>query len=213
MNKNIGDIAPIKCSVQGCRRTILAIAFLICCFVAHGASIEWGMFTVTDWDLWAAGRWSVDGVASIMFQSDGSVVETSYGSPGMSGGAYWVYASYGDALATLADYQQKPLALDSTFTGDAIVAGDNINSHRDDNGFLYLSVIVRSGGTPPYFWGWALLQGQTVVESALSDMPLVVGTGQVIPEPSAALLLLVGGALLVLRRRRDVRFDQCEPRL
>ena len=190
MNKNIGDIAPIKCSVQGCRRTILAIAFLICCFVAHGASIEWGMFTVTDWDLWAAGRWSVDGVASIMFQSDGSVVETSYGSPGMSGGAYWVYASYGDALATLADYQQKPLALDS-----------------------YLSVIVRSGGTPPYFWGWALLQGQTVVESALSDMPLVVGTGQVIPEPSAALLLLVGGALLVLRRRRDVRFDQCEPRL
>ena len=117
-------------------------------------------------------------------------------------GAYWVYASYGDALATLADYQQKPLALDSTFTGDSIVAGDNINSHRDDNGFLYLSVIVRSGGIPPYFWGWALLQGQTVVESALSDMPLVVGTGQVIPEPSSALLLLVGGAMLALKRRR-----------
>ena len=71
--------------------------------------------------------------------------------------------------------------------------------------------------TDPVTCGWIELglDGEgylTVIQSAWDrdGDPIRVGAT---PEPSAALLLLVGGALLVLRRRRDVRFDQCEPRL
>ena len=53
---------------------------------------------------------------------------------------------------------------------------------------------------PTYYYGWVHLQDRTILESALSEMPLIVGTGQVIPEPSSAVLLLLGFAGLALRR-------------
>ena len=117
--------------------------------------------------------------------------------------SYWVYASADDTLAGFGDYEALPLAADLAFTSENAISGGNINDHRDSDGKLYLAIIAKEGqDEPKYYYGWVYLQDKTILASALSDMPLIVGTGQVIPEPSSAVLLLLGFAGLALRRRK-----------
>ena len=117
--------------------------------------------------------------------------------------SYWAYATAGDALATFEDYESLPLAADLAFTSEDAISGENINTHRDSQGRLYLAIIAKEGAVDPkYYFGWVYLQNKTILSSALSGMPLYVGTGQVIPEPTSALLLLLGCAGLALRRKR-----------
>lgn len=114
-----------------------------------------------------------------------------------------MYADAGDSLAAFEDYAALPLAADLAFTSENAISGDNLNTHRDSDGKLYLAIIAKEGqNDPKYYYGWVYLQNKTILESALSEMPLIVGTGQVIPEPSSAILLFVGCAVLVLRRKR-----------
>ena len=76
----------------------------------------------------------------------------------------------------------------------------------DSDGKLYLAIIAKEGrDEPKYYYGWVYLQDKTILESALSEMPLIVGTGQLIPEPSNWVLLLLGFAGLALRRQRSIR--------
>ena len=184
---------------------IVAILFLK---EAHSASsIEWNAFYVTDWDSWSPGLWTIDfPLGGMTIRSNGDIgADSSIYSYG-NWVSYWVYASAGDSLAEFADYAALPLAADLAFTSENAISGDNINTHRDSDGKLYLAIIAKEGrDEPKYYYGWVYLQDKTILESALSEMPLIVGTGQLIPEPSNWVLLLLGFAGLALRRQRSIR--------
>ena len=176
---------------------------------AHSASVEWNAFAVTDWDSWWPGLWTIDSsIGGMGINSNGDIVAD--GSIYSSGdfGSYWVYASAGDYLAGFGDYAALPLAADLAFTSDNAIGGENINAHRDSDGKLYLAIIAKEGqDSPKYHYGWVYLQDKTILSSALSDLPLYVGTGEVIPEPSSGVLLLLGVAGLALGRKRLNRGD------
>ena len=188
--------------LRSVRIGIMLVAFLFL-KEAHSSFIEWNAFAVTDWDSWWPGLWTIDSsIGGMGINSNGDIVAD--GSIYSSGdfGSYWVYASAGDSLAGFGDYAALPLAADLAFTSDNAIGGENINAHRDSDGKLYLAIIAKEGqDDPKYHYGWVCLQDKTILASALSDFPLYVGTGEVIPEPSSALLLLFGFAGLALRRR------------
>lgn len=142
--------------------------------------------------------------------------------------ALWVLATEGDVLSKgyfsqphvvlKDDYnpmidqssdlpQPTPIAINSV--------GDSIDVHTGDRfylaliGYWYEDVDQTVNPLPipdlADFYGWVELEaGQTelsLLGSAFSYSPLVVGGGLAIPEPSAGLLLLLGLAALSLRRR------------
>ena len=192
-------------SMRAIRAVVMIVAILFL-KEAHSASVWWNAFSVTDYDDWSPGMWSIDSyIGGIVMDSNGDIL--AEGSMYSSYGdlvSYWVYASAGDTLAGFGDYEAMPLAADLAFTSENAIGGDNINAHRDSEGTLYLAIIAKEGlEDPTYYYGWAHLQDRTILESALSEMPLIVGTGQVIPEPSSAVLLLLGFAGLALRRDVD----------
>ena len=189
-------------SMRAIRAVVMIVAILFL-KEAHSASVWWNAFSVTDFDDWSPGMWSIDShIGGIVMDSNGDIL--AEGSMYSSYGdlvSYWVYASAGDTLAGFGDYEAMPLAADLAFTSENVIGGDNINAHRDSDGKLYLAIIAKEGlDEPKYYYGWVYLQDRTILESALSEMPLIVGTGQVIPEPSSAVLLLIGFAGLALRR-------------
>ena len=184
------------------RLAAIVLAAVLSAGDAHSASIEWDSCYIAYWDSWSPGLWSIIFPAGGMTIDANGDIATGIYSQG-SWVSYWVYATFGDALASFEDYAVRPLAADLAFTGEDAINGDNINTHRDSDGRLYLAIIGREGqDDPTYHYGWVELQGTTILSSAYSDMPLIVGTDQVIPEPSSALLLLLGCAGLALRRRR-----------
>ena len=190
-------------------RAVRAVVMIVAIFFlkeVHAASVAWNAFYVTDWDSWSPGLWTIDfPLGGMIISSDGDIGSGGIYSYG-NWVSYWVYASAGDYLAVFGDYEAMPLAADLAFTSENAISGDNINAHRDSEGSLYLAIIAKEGlEDPTYYYGWVHLQDKTILESAYSDMPLIVGTGQVIPEPSSGLLLLIGVASLALRRKSVVR--------
>ena len=176
------------------------------CGSTIGATVDWNVFTTADMSHWDNGFWTIEyRYACIGFSLDGNPrLSEMFGSPARWG-SYWVYASYGDPLAALSDYQQNTLAADYAFTSSELVSGENLNYMYDAEGKVYLAFInYETHGVEGlrYRYGWVELQNNTILSSAYSDMPLIVGTGQVIPEPSSAMLLLLGISGLSLRRRR-----------
>ena len=175
------------------------------CGSALGAEVKWNVFTTADMSHWDPGVWTIEyRYAGIGFYLDGvPCLAEAFGTQSQWG-SYWVYANYGDALAILSDYQNVPLAADYAFIGSELVRGNNLNDMRDTAGKVYLAFInYESDGTGGrlYRYGWVELQDNTILSSAYSDMPLIVGTGEVIPEPSSGGLLLLGVAGLALRRK------------
>ena len=197
--KESGMIAKF---ISRTRLVAIVLAAVLSAGDAHSASISWNAFYVSDLNEFSPGLWTIDSpLGSMAICGNG---EIGYGifSQG-SWVSYWVYSTYGDALASFEDYAARPLAVDMAFTGEDCISGDNINTHWDSDGKLYLAIIGWEGQeNPKYHYGWVELQGRTILSSAYSDMPLIVGTDLVIPEPSSALLLLLGCAGLALRRRR-----------
>ena len=195
-------------SMRNVRAVVMLVAVLFL-KETHSASVEWNTFYVTDWDSWWPGSWTIDSsLGGMAINSNGDI---DAGSSIYSAGdwvSYWVYASAGDCLARFGDYAALPLAADLAFTSENAISGDNINAHRDSDGKLYLAIIGKEGqDDPKYYYGWVHLQDKTILESALSEMPLIVGTGQVIPEPSSAGLLILGIAGLALRRKSILKAE------
>ena len=194
--------------VRGCLSRLLMarlLSVILFSSSAFGASVSWDAFEILDWNDWGKGCWELGGGGAhgIGFSKDGDVAVgfSTYDPPYNT--SYWVYAAFGDELPGISDFQNKPLAADLYFVNDTTIAGENIDAHRDVDGIVYLAVITYDGSpTPVYHYGWVELQDRTILSSAYSDMPLIVGTDLVIPEPSSALLLLLGCAGLALRRRR-----------
>ena len=176
------------------------------CGSAIGANVQWNVFTKADMGHWETGMWIIQyRDAGIGFNGDGSVNLASMFGAYSDWGTYWVYASYGEVLAAFSDYQKEALAADYAFTSNELLGGNNLNSMYDEAGKVYLAFLnYESDGFDgrKYYYGWIELQDKTILSSAYSDVPLIVGTGQVIPEPSSALLLVLGCAGLALRRRR-----------
>ena len=202
MNKHLHII------IRGCLSRLLMarlLAVILFSSSAFGASVSWDTFEIQDWNDWGKGYWELVsyGPTGLGFSKDGDVsLGFSHWDPPYEI-SYWVYAAFGDELFDISDFQNKPLAADLCFVNDTAVAGENIDAHRDVDGIVYLAFIEYEGSpSPVYYYGWVELQGTTILSSAYSDMPLIVGTDQVIPEPSSALLLLLGCAGLALRRRR-----------
>ena len=158
---------------------------------------------------WETGLWIIQyRDAGIGFNGDGSINLASMFGSYPDWGTYWVYASCGDVLAAFSDYQKDALAADYAFTGSGLHGGSNLTSMYDEAGKVYLAFLnYESDGFDgrKYYYGWIELQDKTILSSAYSDVPLIVGTGHVIPEPSSALLLISGCAVLALRRRRTGR--------
>ena len=190
-------------SYRALRAGFLLAAVLVS-WNAHSASVEWDAFAVANWDSWTPGVWSITfSLGGMTINPNGDI--GALGSMYSSGNwvSYWVYATAGDALATFEDYEALPLAADLAFTSEDAIDGENINTHRDSQGRVYLAVIAKEGAVDPkYYYGWVYLQDKTILSSALSDLPLYVGTGEVIPEPTSGVLVLVGLAGLALRRKR-----------
>jgi len=187
-------------------RAVRAVVMIVAIFFlkeAHPASVWWNAFSVTDLDSWSPGLWTIDAyIGGMVIYSNGDIGTGGMYSYSDGWVSYWVYASAGDSLAVFEDYEALPLAADLAFTSENAIGGDNINAHRDSEGALYLAIIAKFGlEDPTYYYGWVHLQDKTILESALSEMPLIVGTGQVIPEPSSGLLLLIGVAGLALKRK------------
>ena len=186
---------------------ILAVIISLCAGMSDAATVDWNVFTTADMSHWDPGFWTIEcRFARIGFNLDGSpCLAEMFGSP-PRWGSYWVYASYGESLADLLDYQLDTLAADYAFTSSELVSGENLNYMYDAEGKVYLAFInyeTDGVGGQSYRYGWVELQNNTILSSAYSDMPLIVGTGQVIPEPSSAVLLLLGIAGLALRRQRN----------
>jgi len=189
--------------MRSIRTGIMLVAILLL-KEAYSSSIEWNAFAVTDWDSWWPGLWTIDSsIGGMAINFNGDIVAD--GSIYTSGNlvSYWVYASAGDSLAGFGDYAALPLAADLAFTSDSAIGGENINTHRDSQGKLYLAIIAKEGDVEPkYYYGWVHLQDKTILASALSESPLYIGTGQVIPEPSSGMLALLGFVWLMLKRKR-----------
>lgn len=188
------------------------ILFLGCAFhigYCQSANVLWNTFMVEDFSSWVDGAWilcsSAPYAPGVGFLADGSVwVGGSFNAD--AGGSYWVHSSYGDELATIDDYLTRTMIADVNYTSDEVVAGTGVSGHE------YLAIIGHTSTTyNPHsavetYYGWVELNGNTIVSSAItSDGPLRVGTGDVIPEPTAGFLLLVGLAGLALRRNNDWR--------
>lgn len=186
------------------RRAVILLAIVMAFCDAHSASIEWDAFAVANWDSWTPGLWSIEfPLGGLTMSPNGDIGAAgstySYG----NWVSYWVYATDGDALAVFEDYEKLPLAADLAFTSEDAISGENINTHRDSQGRLYLAIIAKEGDVEPkYYYGWVHLQDKTILASALSESPLYVGTGQVIPEPSSGTLALLGFVWLMLKRKR-----------
>ena len=184
--------------------------FFVCCVfrLAHcqAANVLWNTFMVEDFSSWVDGAWILCASApyspGVGFLTDGSVwVGGSFNAD--EGGSYWVHSSYGDELSTFDDYLTRTLIADVEYTSDKVIAGTGVSGHE------YLAIIGHCT-YPSYdttaddvtYYGWVELNGNSIVSSAITaDGPLRVGTGDLIPEPTAGLLALLGLAAFALRRK------------
>jgi len=181
------------------------VAVIACCSHVQAADVLWNTFSVDDFDVWKEGAWLLGShlpyAPSVGFNADGTVwVDGCFNYD--AGGAYWVHSYFGDELYSFDDYFKRTLLADVNYTGNAVIVGDGVSTHE------YLAIIgITSNEYNPEtkietYYGWVELDGKTVVSSAITAAgPLRVGTGEVIPEPTAAMLLLLGLAGLALRRR------------
>ena len=119
-------------------------------------------------------------------------------------------------------YRDDMVNIVGTDTGPLYSSGQMTVSRNSDIYLMFAvaaDYIMSAYGSDEWSWerdayvyyGWIqlVIDGQgdlSLINSAieLDHLPITVGGGSAIPEPSAALLLLLGGALLALRRRRKM---------